>query len=276
MPIITFMSYDGKETGNTSAAIAISTYMSIEHNMKVLLISTGFNEDTLRESFWEDSPRQQVAQNTVITNGIEGLSRIITSGKIDPKTIRDYTNVILRDRFDVLFGYKGDKEQYRIIQNVYPQLISVANQYYDMVIVDLDKKLLGKTKEEIIRITDVVVATTSQKVKEIQKLNNFINESEFMNPNNTLIAIGRYDDYLKCTAKNVTRNIFRRKKLINTMPYNGKYYEAMQEGTVIDLFLKLPRNINKKDHSYFFIQEVQRLAESINEKWQEVQMKRSM
>ncbi len=276
MPIITFMSYDGKETGNTSAAIAISTYMSIEHNMKVLLISTGFNEDTLRESFWEDSPRQQVAQNTVITNGIEGLSRIITSGKIDPKTIRDYTNVILRDRFDVLFGYKGDREQYRIIQNVYPQLISVANQYYDMVIVDLDKKLLGKTKEEIIRITDVVVATTSQKVKEIQKLNNFINESEFMNPNNTLITIGRYDDYLKCTAKNVTRNIFRRKKLINTMPYNGKYYEAMQEGTVIDLFLKLPRNINKKDHSYFFIQEVQRLAESINEKWQEVQMKRSM
>lgn len=276
MPIITFMSYDGKETGNTSAAIAISTYMSIEHNMKVLLISTGFNEDTLRESFWEDSPRQQVAQNTVITNGIEGLSRIITSGKIDPKTIRDYTNVILRDRFDVLFGYKGDREQYRIIQNVYPQLISVANQYYDMVIVDLDKKLLGKTKEEIIRLTDVVVATTSQKVKEIQKLNNFINESEFMNPNNTLITIGRYDDYLKCTAKNVTRNIFRRKKLINTMPYNGKYYEAMQEGTVIDLFLKLPRNINKKDHSYFFIQEVQRLAESINEKWQEVQMKRSM
>ena len=276
MPIITFMSYDGKETGNTSAAIAISTYMSIEHNMKVLLISTGFNEDTLRESFWEDSPRQQVAQNTVITNGIEGLSRIITSGKIDPKTIRDYTNVILRDRFDVLFGYKGDREQYRIIQNVYPQLISVANQYYDMVIVDLDKKLLGKTKEEIIRITDVVVATTSQKVKEIQKLNNFINESEFMNPNNTLITIGRYDDYLKCTAKNVTRNIFRRKKLINTMPYNGKYYEAMHEGTVIDLFLKLPRNINKKDHSYFFIQEVQRLAESINEKWQEVQMKRSM
>ena len=276
MPIITFMSYDGKETGNTSAAIAISTYMSIEHNMKVLLISTGFNEDTLRESFWEDSPRQQVAQNTVITNGIEGLSRIITSGKIDPKTIRDYTNVILRDRFDVLFGYKGDREQYRIIQNVYPQLISVANQYYDMVIVDLDKKLLGKTKEEIIRLTDVVVATTSQKVKEIQKLNNFINESEFMNPINTLITIGRYDDYLKCTAKNVTRNIFRRKKLINTMPYNGKYYEAMQEGTVIDLFLKLPRNINKKDHSYFFIQEVQRLAESINEKWQEVQMKRSM
>ena len=23
------------------------------------------------------------------------------------------------------------------------------------------------------------------------------------------------------------------------MPYNGKYYEAMQDGTVIDLFLKL-------------------------------------
>lgn len=276
MPIITFMSYDGKETGNTSAAIAISTYMSIEHNMKVLLISTGFNEETLKESFWEENPKRNIINNTVTTNGIEGLSRIITSGKIEPSTIKDYTNVVLRDRFDVLFGYKGDREQYKIIQNVYPQLISTANQYYDMVIVDLDKKVLGKIKEEIIKMTDVIVATTCQKVKEIQRLNDFINQSEFINPQKTLITIGRYDDYLKCTAKNVTRNIFRRKTLINTMPYNGKYYEAMQEGTVIDLFLKLPRNINKKDHSYFFIQEVQRLADSINEKWQEVQMTKSI
>ena len=97
-----------------------------------------------------------------------------------------------------------------------------------------------------------------------------------MNETNTLISIGRYDDYLKCNIKNATRSIFRKRKNINSVPYNGKYYEAMQDGMVIDLFLNLLRLKNKKDHNYFFLQEVQRLAENINEKWEEVRMRKNI
>jgi len=50
----------------------------------------------------------------------------------------------------------------------------------------------------------------------------------------------------------------------------------MQEGTVIDLFLNLLRSRNKKDHSYFFLQEVERLDKDINEKWEEVRMSKGI
>lgn len=279
MPIITFKSNSTRETGNTSAAIAIATCMSIEHNMKILLISTSLNDDTIKESFWTESAKKVVLQNgkskniSTIQNGIEGLSRMISSSKIEPRIIRDYTKVVLTGRFDVLLGYNGESIRYKEIQENYPQVITVANQYYDMVIVDLDRKIQPKTQMEILQLSDIIVATTSQKSKELHNLNDYINESNLMNEFNTLITIGRYDDYLKCNIKNATRSIFRRRKNINTIPYNGKYYESMQEGTVIDLFLNLLRMKNKKDHNYFFLQEVQRLANNIMEKWEEVRMK---
>ncbi len=37
--------------------------------------------------------------------------------------------------------------------------------------------------------------------------------------------------------KNITRNLLRKKDLINTIPYNTLFFDSTQEGTVIDLFL---------------------------------------
>jgi len=279
MAIITFKSNSLRETGNTSTAIAVATYMSIEHNMKILLISTSFNEDTVKESFWDINTKKNALDrknSSTIQTGIDGLSRIISSSKIEPRLIKDYTNVVLTGRLDVLLGYNGEKAQYKIIQENYQQVISVASQYYDMVIVDLDKKLSQNIQMGILQISDIIVTTTSQKVKELQALNEYINEGNIVNQQNTIPVIGKYDDDLKCNIKNATRSIFRRRKLINTIPYNGKYYEAMQEGMVLDLFLNLLRLKNKRDQNYLFIQEVKRLTEDINERWEEVRMKRNM
>lgn len=40
MAIITFWSKSKKETGQTMSAVAVATSMAIEHNYKILLIST--------------------------------------------------------------------------------------------------------------------------------------------------------------------------------------------------------------------------------------------
>ena len=40
MAIVSFWTEDDKETGQTSTAIAVATQMAIQHNKKVLLIST--------------------------------------------------------------------------------------------------------------------------------------------------------------------------------------------------------------------------------------------
>ena len=47
MSIIAFWSRESNETGQTLSMVALSTYMSIEHNKRILDISTEFNNKTL-------------------------------------------------------------------------------------------------------------------------------------------------------------------------------------------------------------------------------------
>lgn len=279
MSIITFKSMSNKETGNTATAIAVSTYMAIKHNMKILLVSTSFNDDMIKESFWTTSKNKVSifnGKNNKITNiqsGIEGLSRMISSSKIEPRIIRDYTKVVLTGRFDVLLGVYGDDEkEYKDAQKNYANIIAVANKYYDIVFIDLDRKLSPEVQSEILEISDVTVLTTNQRLKDIQELNEEIINKDLGKKDNRLINIGRYDNNVKYNLKNLTRNIFKNKRKINSIPYNGNLYESMQEGIVVDLFLRLLKLSNKKDDNYIFLQEVQRLSEDIIKKKEEMQI----
>lgn len=53
MSIVTFWSNGKEQTGKTLSIAAISTYMAIEHNYRILVISTGHKDDTLDSCFWE-------------------------------------------------------------------------------------------------------------------------------------------------------------------------------------------------------------------------------
>ena len=44
-----------------------------------------------------------------------------------------------------------------VIETMYPSIIKAANQYYDLVFVDLDENVDEETKKTIIHESDVVV-----------------------------------------------------------------------------------------------------------------------
>ena len=52
MAIITFWSNGKEETAKTLSVSAIATYMAIEHNMKILVLSTNYNDSTLETCYW--------------------------------------------------------------------------------------------------------------------------------------------------------------------------------------------------------------------------------
>lgn len=54
MAIVSFWNNSKKETGQTYSAVAIATEMSIEHNYRILEISTGFQDKTTERCFWEE------------------------------------------------------------------------------------------------------------------------------------------------------------------------------------------------------------------------------
>ncbi len=269
MSIVTFWNGTDEQCGNTSSSLAFATQTAIEHNMRVLLISTSLNDSIIKDSFWKPTSNRGLglfAGNKKLAfeaNGVEGLDRVIRSNKISPEIITDYTKIVLADRLEILLGIEGTQGQFDIIKDRYSQIIQLAGKFYDMVVVDLDRKVGEQAEQDILNISDMVIAVVTQRAKQIEKIKKIILQNNILNEKKTILAIGRYLPNTKYNAKNITRNILKKKDLINFIPYNSLFFEATQEGKVIDLFLSFMR-LKEKDQNFVFIQELNRLFETID------------
>lgn len=286
MSIVAFWNNDKEKTGTTLSAVATATRMAIERNFKVLLISTNYRDDTVRNCFFENNTQKNqgmfgVRQNNIGSeNGLEGLARLIKTSKVAPTSITNYTRVILRDRLEILTGFTGSGgnseesklQEYRETSKTFPELIKVANMYYDMVIVDVDNHLNKEVKNEIIETANVNLLVISQKLSEINTYEELKRENPTIIGLNCIPVIGRYDRFSKYNKKNVMRYL-KEKREIGVIPYNTLYFEAAEEANVVELFLRLRNVKDANDTNYFFMKETQRLIDNIIARIQELQMK---
>ena len=255
MSVVAFYTNSKEQTGNTIAAISLATYLGIERNRKTLFISTDLNDYTVRQAFWATQTKRRSGlfgpnTNAMSDNGIEGLDRVIRSNKISPDIITDYSKVVLKGRLEILLGYKGEEEQYKEIQKQYLQIVNLASRVYDMVIIDIDRELEEKTQLELLNVADVVIGMTTQKLKDINELAETLQKGEKIKKANTLLTIGRYDNNSKYNAKNISRNVLRQKQIINTIPYNTVLFDSIQEGLIIDFFIRI-MDLKGRDENSF-------------------------
>lgn len=278
MSIITFWSNGEEQTGKTLSIAAIATHMSIEHNYRILIISTGYKDNVLDNCFLEPKKKKDKKSglfgpntNITIEEGVVGLARIMKSNKLLPENITNYTKIIFKDRLEILQTYKGDKKSYQEIKSTYPEIISLANNYYDLVFVDLDKELNEEISETILSNSNLVIANISQRLTSINKFIEIREEKPILNSKKTLVLIGRYDKFSKYTIKNISRYMGEKNK-VSTIPYNTLFFEACEEAKVPDLFLKL-RKTDEDDRNGFFLAEVRRIGENIIYRLEDLAMK---
>ena len=278
MAIITFESNEIKETGQTLSVAAVAAQMAIEHNYKILLVSTNFKDKTLEECFWEVNKKTPLVSMTGrpaavgIESGVEGLMRVIASNKTSPEIVKNYSKIILKNRLDILPS--PNITEYRDYENIaaaYPEILQLANHYYDIVLVDLSKRMSEQYAENIVQISDVVVVNLTQRLKSIDDFIELRESQEFYRRKHIMLLIGRYDAFSKYNAKNITRYM-KEKKIVNVIPYNTLFFEACSEAKIIDFFLRL-RNIDEADRNYLFMNEVTNMGNNIIYKLQELQMK---
>jgi hypothetical protein len=278
MSVVTFWSNGKEETGKTLSVAAISTYMAIEHNYKILVIATGFHDKTLSNCFWKDrkSTKKNLGlfgpnANEAIGEGIEGLAKIAKSNKISPESITNYTKVIFKDHLEVLQGFQGSREKYEELRMNYADVINMANQYYDLVFVDLDGQIGDDIEKTILQNSNLIVATLNQRLTRIDNFMEAREKNPILNSMKTLLMIGRYDRYSKYSIKNLSRYM-KEKNKVSTIPYNTLFFEACEEAKVPDLFLSL-RKINEEERNGFFLAEVKRTSENIIYRLQDLQMR---
>lgn len=285
MSIITFWNDTREQSGKTLTSVAIATRMAIERNSKILLISTSIADNTMKKCFWGEENKKNnflgtKTSNIAVENGIEGLLKLVTSNKLEPSIITDYTKVVFKGRLEILTGpagtigrsLEGNIEDFKKQQEFYPDLIKMANRYYDMVIVDLDKMLTSKVREEILKISDVNVFVLSQRMESINRYIELKQMNQDLIRNRCIPVIGKYINNYKYNVKNIAR-FLQEKKEMDLLPLNLLYMEAAEEANVADLLLKLKNVKDKTDENYIFMECTLKLTNNILKKLQELQMR---
>lgn len=277
MAIITFKSNELKETGQTLSLVAVATQMSIEHSYKILIVSTNFKDQTLENCYWElDRLNKPILQNQKATlgvdSGIEGLIKVLASNKTSNDIVRNYSRTILRDRLDMLLSPATEEySEYANICSEYPEVLKIADRYYDLVFVDLSSRMQEKEKQDILNVSDLIIVNITQRLKTINDFIELREKDDFYKGKNILLLMGRYDAHSKYNVKNVTRYMKERKEIL-AIPYNTLYFEACSEGKAIEFFLSL-KNIEDGDRNKKFLDETNKADEAIIYKLQELQMK---
>ena len=273
MSIITFLSEELKETGQSMSISAIATAMAIEHNYKILLISTDFIDKTLENCFWNSNNKRfslfTKANVMDVSNGLEGLVRTFASNRASKDVIRSYTKPVLNERLDILQAPKTvNYKDYCNIANYYSQIAEVANSYYDIVLIDLSKKIPKEAKEKVLVISDLIVVNLLQNMNSISNFMKLKTQNEFFNKKNVLIMLGKYNPNSKFSNKNVAR-LLREKNIPMIVPYNILFADECFDGRIIDYFLKIQRVQGYDNKDTYFIKQLRSTSEALEYKMQE-------
>ncbi len=267
MSIVTFWNNGKEQTGKTLSIAAICTYLAVEHNYKILVVSTSYEDENLDNCFWEKTKAQKNRglfgpnTNMAMQEGVSGLTRIMKSNKLSPDHITNYTKIIFKERLEILPAFRGEKEEYNDIRRYYPDIINLANNYYDLVLVDLDKEVQDDVAETILENSNLIVANLSQRLTSINTFMELREEKPILKSKKTLLLIGRYDKFSKYNIKNISRYLGEKNK-VSTIPYNTLFFEACEEAKVPDLFLSL-RKTEEDDRNGFFLAEIKRTVDNI-------------
>ena len=168
MSVVTFWNDGREQTGKTLSIAAISTYMAVEHNYRILIISTCYRDDTLNQCFRKEKKVKRnfglfgPNTNEILEEGIVGLAKVVKSNKLSPENITNYTKIIFKDRLEVLQGFRGETSDYDELEKTYPDIINLANSYYDLVFIDLDNEMNSSIREMILANSDLIVPTLAK------------------------------------------------------------------------------------------------------------------
>lgn len=279
MPIITFWSNNEKNIGQTVATASVATVMAMERNYKVLLISADFNDSVIEKCFGAQETNKAIVQSLVKTpqinfdSGINGLLKLAESNRVTPDVIHDYTKIIFKNRLEVLYSPMNiidDKEKIRLMGEI-KNIIINASRYYDYIFVDLKKGFKYGEQLEILNLSDVVVLNADQNVEHIEC---FLKTNEFKNLEYKLIwNICKYDKKSKYNSKNLSRTILKKQTICETN-YNTLLLDAIQDGNLVELLLRLRTLRDDNDENSIFISKIKECTEAILLKYQEAREKR--
>ena len=244
MAIVTFWSDSPKDTAQSTSALAIATHLAMERNMKILLIDANFSDETFVRAYWKPQKESRFFKElnrgkVDIASGADGLVSAIASNKVSPEIIANFTKVVFKNRLDVLLGLKTKSPtEFDKALVYYKDLLTNANKFYDIVLVDLEKTSEKPTIRALLDISSIIMYTMTPDANLIDGYTESLKQYAFLQKNNVIPLLGRSNEISKYNPKNVAKKIGERGGMA-FVPYNIRFAEATYEGTISQYFLNL-------------------------------------
>ena len=146
---------------------------------------------------------------------------------------------------------------------------NIQSVYKALKFIGADCKVTSD-KDEILNISNLNVLVITQRLESLNRYNNLKETNKDIIGPKTMVAIGKYNYKTKYNKKNITRYLGEKKEL-NIIPFNTLYFEAAEEASVADLFLRLRKIKDTTDKNYIFVNEVSNLTNNIIVRLQELQ-----
>ena len=268
MSIVTFVNDDLSQVGKTMSLVDIATDIAIDNNMKILVISTTNKFDDIETCFWQEKKKEKNLSifgknvNLDTENGIKSLERVVRSNKLLPELITNYAKTVFKERLEFLLGTENENNT---AQDIYPEIIARANEYYDIVFVDLDSNIDEEYKEQILEMSNVNVYVINQKIKMVNQVYEKFETLDKKQKQKNIVVVAKYDKHSKYNAKNMGRYLNLKEPILN-VPYNTLFFEAIEEANVASIFLNWKRNLDNNDRNAIFLKEIKLCSNKILKK----------
>lgn len=274
MAIVAFWNESEKENGQTLSIIAIANQMAIEHNYKILVIDGCFNDETIKNAFWKDKENKTLQELKIgkvdISSGAEGLISAVASNKITPEIVTNYTRVVYKNRLDILLGLKTKiHEEHEKDLMLYKDLITIANKYYDLILVDVQKGYRYETSRALIKQADIIMYTMPPNLINIDNFIKLKGTDKLIASRKILPLLAKSDEFSTYNVKNTSRYI-KEKGIIPCIPYNVRFMESTNEARVSNFFTAQKLSASKVAEPFF--REIERTCVAIINKIKEINM----
>ena len=266
MPIISFWgTEDSAQLATTATVTAVASMLPTKYTYKTLVTQTHYSDMSLESAFFDMDRLGNKGRLDIADTGVDALDRLLRSNKLTPENISNYAKSIAKGRLELLYGsFKNDPDSYSRILETFPLIIDYASQFYDIVLVDLSKGYDSAEVNQILQKSDLIVLSMSQNREMLKRIFKSMDTLKILQEKTIIPVLGRYDRFSVYSTKNIART-FNYKKKIYTIPYNTQFFDACNEGKVMDFIVK---NINADiatDRNGYFLAEVSTLVEAIIE-----------
>ncbi len=233
------------QTCNTSNAMAIAVRLALTRTFKILLMHNSINKSNLENAFFSDSFNANTISNIFDESGMDALMKLARTGQLCAANFRDYANIFIPDRLELLLGTtRRDSHSRGMMLEQITYIVNCARKAYEFVILDINAGC-GELSTKTLDLADVLIVSLSQNMEVLRTYFERREWNPVIEDKPHLLILGNYDENSIFDIPRIRREFDYHGDLY-VIPRNVKFMDAINQHEILKYFTDI--QMKKKMH----------------------------